>query len=82
MELMASHDFQTALQNYLDLEELRSKLTAWQTSLDAFDDIIRLRGRTTSRCCRRSMRSSGSWIRGCACASSSASISPQRLQAC
>ena len=44
MELMASHDFQTALQNYLDLEDLRSKLMAWQTSLDAFDDIIRLRG--------------------------------------
>jgi hypothetical protein len=44
MELMASHDFQTALQNYLDLEDLRSKLFAWQTSLDAFDDIIRLRG--------------------------------------
>jgi predicted negative regulator of RcsB-dependent stress response len=44
MELMASHDFQTALQNYLDLEDLRSKLVAWQTSLDAFDDIIRLRG--------------------------------------
>src|SRR5215470_17616949 len=45
MELMASHDFQTALQNYLDLEELRSKFNAWKTSLDAFDDIIRLRGR-------------------------------------
>src|SRR5262245_32681750 len=44
MELMASHDFQTALQNYLDLEELRSKFIAWKTSLDAFDDIIRLRG--------------------------------------
>jgi tetratricopeptide (TPR) repeat protein len=44
MELMASHDFQTALQNYLDLEDLRSKLISWQTSLDAFDDIIRLRG--------------------------------------
>jgi hypothetical protein len=44
MELMASHDFQTALQNYLDLEDLQSKLTAWKTSLDAFDDIIRLRG--------------------------------------
>src|SRR5678809_488149 len=44
MELMASHDFQTALQNYLDLEDLRSKLTEWKTSLDAFDDIIRLRG--------------------------------------
>jgi tetratricopeptide (TPR) repeat protein len=44
MELMASHDFQTALQNYLDLEDLRSKLMAWKTSFDAFDDIIRLRG--------------------------------------
>ena len=43
MELMASHDFQTALHNYLDLEDLRSKLAAWQTGLDAFDDIIRLR---------------------------------------
>ena len=43
MELMASHDFQTALHNYLDLEDLRSKLAEWQTSLDAFDDIIRLR---------------------------------------
>jgi hypothetical protein len=43
MELMASHDFQTALHNYLDLEDLRSKLMAWQTGLHAFDDIIRLR---------------------------------------
>ena len=44
MDLMASHDFQTALQNYLDLEELRSKLGAWKMSLDAFEDVIRLRG--------------------------------------
>ena len=44
MELMASHDFQTALQNYLDLEDLRTRLMAWGTSLDAFDDIIGLRG--------------------------------------
>ena len=44
MELMASHDFQTALQNYLDLEDLRSKLVTWQSSFDAFEDIIRLRG--------------------------------------
>jgi Tetratricopeptide repeat len=42
-ELMASHDFQTALQNYLDLGDLRKKLVGWQTSLDAFDDVIRLR---------------------------------------
>src|SRR5215472_11338248 len=43
MELTASHDFQTALQNYLDLEDLRSKLMAWQTGLEAFDEIIRIR---------------------------------------
>jgi tetratricopeptide (TPR) repeat protein len=43
MSLMASHDFQTALHNYLDLEDLRSKLMGYQTSLEAFDDIIRLR---------------------------------------
>jgi tetratricopeptide (TPR) repeat protein len=42
-ELMASHDFQTALQNYLDLEDLRAKLVSWRTSFDAFEDIIRLR---------------------------------------
>jgi tetratricopeptide (TPR) repeat protein len=43
MELMASHDFQTALQNYLDLGDLQSKLMSFQASLEAFDDIIRLR---------------------------------------
>jgi tetratricopeptide (TPR) repeat protein len=43
MELMATHDFQTALHNYLDLEDMRSKLMGWQTGLEAFDDIIRLR---------------------------------------
>jgi hypothetical protein len=41
--LMASHDFQTALQNYLDLEDLRKKLVSWQVGLDSFEDIIRLR---------------------------------------
>src|SRR5260370_29332122 len=44
MELMGSYDFQTGLHNYLDLEDLRSRIIAWKTSLDAFDDIIRLRG--------------------------------------
>src|SRR5499425_3171192 len=44
MEVMASHDFQTALHNYLDLEDLRSRFFVWKASLDAFDDIIRLRG--------------------------------------
>jgi tetratricopeptide (TPR) repeat protein len=43
MELMASHDFQTALQNYLDLEDLRSRLESWQGGFDAFEDMIGLR---------------------------------------
>jgi hypothetical protein len=43
MSLMASHDFQTALQNYLDLEDVRKKLLSWQGSFDAFDDMIALR---------------------------------------
>ena len=43
MALMASHDFQTALQNYLDLEDVRKKLVTWQSSFDAFEDIIELR---------------------------------------
>jgi tetratricopeptide (TPR) repeat protein len=43
MELMASHDFQTSLHNYLDLKDLQSRLNAWQNSLNAFDDIIRVR---------------------------------------
>jgi hypothetical protein len=42
-DLMASHDFQTALQNYLDLEDLRKRLTVWQNGFAAFDDVIRLR---------------------------------------
>ena len=43
MELLASHDFQTALQNYLDLEDLRRKLASWDVSFDAFNDMIGLR---------------------------------------
>src|SRR5881296_2996864 len=44
MELMATHDFQTALHNYLDLEDLQARLMGWKTSLEAFQDIVRLRG--------------------------------------
>src|SRR6267154_2582476 len=42
-ELMASNDFQTALQNYLDMEDLRRRLIAWQGGFDAFEDLIHLR---------------------------------------
>ena len=45
LELMASDDFQESLQNYFDLEQLRRKLVAWSESLDAFGEIIELRGR-------------------------------------
>lgn len=40
MELMASHDFQESLKNYLDLEDLRKQLDAWETSIDAWGDLI------------------------------------------
>jgi predicted negative regulator of RcsB-dependent stress response len=43
MSLMASHDFQTALQNYVDLDELRQRLVTWQRNFDSFDDLIKLR---------------------------------------
>jgi len=40
LDLMASHDFQESLKNYLDLEQLRRKLETWDRNLDAFEDII------------------------------------------
>ena len=42
-DLMASNDFQTALQNYLDMEDLHRRLIAWQGGFAAFEDLIRLR---------------------------------------
>jgi len=41
--LLASHDFHTGLQNYLDLDGLRARLESWRTSFDAFEDMIALR---------------------------------------
>jgi hypothetical protein len=43
LELMASHDFQEFLKNYIDLEQLRKKLEAWEGDLDAFEEIIERR---------------------------------------
>ncbi|ABQ27248.1 tetratricopeptide repeat protein [Geotalea uraniireducens] len=43
LELMASHDFQDSLKNYLDLNELQKKLAGWERDLDAFEDIIQQR---------------------------------------
>jgi len=45
MELMASHDFQSSLQNYLDLEQLRKRLESWQEYYDAYEELISLRRR-------------------------------------
>ena len=83
MALMASHDFQTALQNYLDLEDMRKKLVAWQGSLDCVRrPDPRCGAPTTSRCCPRSTASSGSSTRRCACGSSSASRSTGASSTC
>lgn len=43
VSLMASHAFQNALQNYLDLADMRRKLRDWRRSLDAFEEVIALR---------------------------------------
>ena len=43
MELMASHDFQTGLQNYLDLADLHRKMTDWQGGFDAYDEMVAVR---------------------------------------
>ena len=43
MELMASHDFQTGLQNYLDLADLQRKLKDWQGDFDAYDEMVEIR---------------------------------------
>jgi hypothetical protein len=40
LDLMASHDFQESLKNYLDLEQLRTKLGSWERDLDAFEELI------------------------------------------
>ena len=43
MQLLASHDFQTGLQNYLDLADLRRKLVTWQGGFDAYDEMVAIR---------------------------------------
>lgn len=42
-ELLATHEFQTGLQNYLDLSDLKRKLLSWQRNFDAFDDMVAIR---------------------------------------
>jgi hypothetical protein len=43
LELMASHDFQESLKNYLDLEESRKRLETWEGDLNTFEEIIEQR---------------------------------------
>ena len=43
IELMASHDFQASLKNYVDLEGLRKRLMTWERDLDAFEQLIETR---------------------------------------
>jgi len=43
MDLLATHDFQTGLQNYLDLTELKDKLESWQNGFDACEDMVGIR---------------------------------------
>ncbi len=43
MELMASHDFQSSLQNYFDLEQLRLRLETYRVNYAAYEDMIALR---------------------------------------
>jgi len=43
LELLASHEFQQSLHNYLDLERLLDKLERWQLDLDAYEELIEQR---------------------------------------
>ena len=43
LELMASHDFQESLRNYLDLEDLRKYFLTWAENIDAYEEIIGVR---------------------------------------
>jgi len=43
LDLMASHDFQESLKNYLDLAALRLKLDGWGSDLTAFEEIVKQR---------------------------------------
>jgi tetratricopeptide (TPR) repeat protein len=40
LDLMASHDFQESMKNYLDLEDLRKRLEVWSDDLAAYEDLI------------------------------------------
>ena len=41
--LMASHDFQEAVKNYIDLEQIQNNLETWSDNIDAYDDMLATR---------------------------------------
>jgi predicted negative regulator of RcsB-dependent stress response len=43
MQLLASHDFQTGLQNYLDLADLKRRLLTWEGGFDSYDEMVQIR---------------------------------------
>lgn len=43
MDLLASHDFQTGLQNYLDLADLKRRLLTWEGGFDSYDEMVDIR---------------------------------------
>jgi predicted negative regulator of RcsB-dependent stress response len=45
LELMASNDFQEAMQNYFDLDDLRNRLDVWDGNIDAYEEIISIRAK-------------------------------------
>lgn len=45
MELLASNDFQTGLENFLDLADLKQRLSGWPNDLAAYDELIAARKR-------------------------------------
>jgi len=66
MDLLASHDFQTGLQNYLDLADLRRKLVTWQGGFDAYDEVVAIRSDHYEPLLPP-MKSSGNSTRACVC---------------
>ncbi|HEX9626629.1 MAG TPA: hypothetical protein VGA00_06800 [Acidiferrobacterales bacterium] len=43
LDLLASHDFQESLKNYLDLDELGKHFVTWLRDIDAYEEIIATR---------------------------------------
>ena len=43
MELLASNDFQTGMNNYLDLADLKQRLPGWSASVAAYSELIAAR---------------------------------------